>query len=260
MIFFFTATGNSLYIAKQLDSELVSIAQAIHKNTAYQAEKIGIVCPVYGHEMPQIVKDFLKKSRFETDYLYLILTYGNRHGGAAELAQQFVESIGLHFDYINIILTKDNFLPAFDMNEQTQLDKNEDKQIAAVKTDIEKKRIYISPVTETDRNIHKQYLQKIAKMPKDTFSNIYRITNECIGCGICTKVCPQKCFTMENQKSIWNSDGCIMCMACIHACPMTAIQMSIPEKNPHARYRNTNISICEIIKANSQLNGKQEYK
>ena len=124
MIFFFTATGNSLYIAKQLDSELVSIAQAIHKNTAYQAEKIGIVCPVYGHEMPQIVKDFLKKSRFETDYLYLILTYGNRHGGAAELAQQFVESIGLHFDYINIILTKDNFLPAFDMNEQKQLDKN----------------------------------------------------------------------------------------------------------------------------------------
>lgn len=70
MIFFFTATGNSLYIAKQLDSELVSIAQAIHENIVYQAEKIGIVCPVYGHEMPQIVKDFLKKSQFETDYLY----------------------------------------------------------------------------------------------------------------------------------------------------------------------------------------------
>ena len=204
--------------------------------------------------MPQIVKDFLKKSQFETDYLYLILTYGNRHGDAAELAQQFAENTGLHFDYINVILTTDNFLPAFDMNEQKQLDKNEDKQIAAVKEDIEKKRIYISPVTETEKNIHKQYLQRMAKMPKDTFSNIYRITNECIGCGICTKVCPEKCFTTENQKSTWNSDGCIMCMACIHACPMTAIQMNITEKNPNARYRNANISICEIIRANSQLN------
>ena len=74
--------------------------------------------------MPQIVKDFLKKSQFETDYLYLILTYGNRHGDAAELAQQFAENTGLHFDYINVILTTDNFLPAFDMNEQKQLDKN----------------------------------------------------------------------------------------------------------------------------------------
>ena len=93
----------------------------------------------------------------------------------------------------------------------------------------------------------------MAKMPKDTFSNIYHITDECIGCEICTKVCPKKCFTMENQKSIWHWDGCITCMACIHACPMMAIQMNISEKNPKARYRNENISICEIIDANNQL-------
>lgn len=59
---------------------------------------------------------------------------------------------------------------------------------------------------------------------------------------------------MKNNKSVWNSNGCISCMACIHACPMMAIQLNMPEKNKKARYRNKNISICEIIDANNQLN------
>ena len=116
---------------------------------------------------------------FETPYFYMILIYGNRHGGAAELAEN---------------------------------------------------------------------------MLKDAFSNIYRITDEFIGCEYCTKVCPKNCFTMDGQRSVWHSEGCITCMACIHACPMMAIQMNMPEKNEKARYRNENISICEIVGANNQLN------
>lgn len=46
----------------------------------YSADSIGIVAPVYGHELPQMVKDFLKKTTFHTGYFYMILTYGNRHG------------------------------------------------------------------------------------------------------------------------------------------------------------------------------------
>lgn len=81
MIFYFTGTGNSLYAAKQLVTELISIPQAIHKEgQMFAADRIGIVCPVYGHEMPGMVKDFLKNAEFHTDYLYLVLTYGNIRG------------------------------------------------------------------------------------------------------------------------------------------------------------------------------------
>ena len=119
MVFYFTGTGNSLYIAKQIETSPVSIPQIIHKeNQEYSAERIGIVAPVYGHEVPQMVKDFLKKAVFQTDYFYMILTYGNRHGGAAELAQKLCEECGIHVNYINVILMADNWLPSFDMNEQ----------------------------------------------------------------------------------------------------------------------------------------------
>ena len=144
MIFFFTATGNSLYVAKKLDTQIVSIAQAIHdKNKTYRADSIGIVCPVFGHEMPRLVKDFLRESRFETDYFYILLTYGNRHGGAAELAKEYVESLGIVPDYINVILMVDNFLPAFDMEDDVpeEVKQARRKEILAVQEEIGVKRL-----------------------------------------------------------------------------------------------------------------------
>lgn len=254
-VFYFTATGNSLYVAKQLENQPISIAQAIHdKDMSYKSDKIGIVCPVYGHEVPALVREFIDKAEFETPYFYMILTYGNRHGGAAGLTANMLRSAGIRPSYINVLLMTDNFLPAFDMDKQKKIDKKVDEHIEIIKNDINNCREFIAPVTDTDREAHKEYLNKMAKMPENAFSHLYRITDECIGCEICTKVCPKKCFSMDNHRSVWNPKGCITCMACIHACPMMAIQMNMPEKNPKARYRNENISICEIVDANNQLN------
>lgn len=258
MIFYFTATGNSLYAAKQLDETRISIAQAIHdKKMHYQAEQIGIVCPVFGHEVPELVREFLEAAVFETPYFYMILTYGNRHGGAAELAEQMLQKYGICASYINVLLMADNFLPAFDMNEQRAIDKKVEEQLETIREDIKNRRQYIAPVTDADRAAHREYLARRARMPEDAFSKLYRITDDCIGCKICTRVCPKNCFTVENQRSVWHPGGCITCMACIHACPMMAIQMNMPEKNPGARYRNENISICEIVDANDQMHEAQ---
>lgn len=201
--------------------------------------------------MPELVKDFLRASRFETDYFYILLTYGNRHGGAAELAKAFAEGLGIHPGYINVILMVDNFLPGFDMEEQRRLDKKVDEQLDRIKADIAQKKHWIAPVTQQDRAIHQAFLSRLAHAP-DMFRDLYAITDACIGCGICTKVCPKKCFHLEGQRSVWDGIGCIACMACIHACPMRAIQLRMPEKNPNARYRNENVSLCEIVDANNQ--------
>lgn len=253
MVFYFTATGNSLYIAKQLDETQISIAQAVHDvDKAYTAEKIGVVCPVFSHEVPPLVRDFLGQSEFRTDYFYVILTYGNRHGGAVELTEKLLENLGIHPSYINAVRMVDNFLPGFDMNEQRALDKDVDGQLRRIAQDITAGKKYISPVTDADRKVHLEYLDRIAEREEDAFLGVYRITEECIGCGICARVCPKKCLHLDGTRSVWNPQGCMLCMACIHACPMMAIQMNIPEKNPKARYRNENISICEIVAANNQ--------
>ena len=253
MVFYFTATGNSLYVAKQLDDRLVSIPKVIDgTDLSFRDARIGVVCPVFGHEAPPMVKEFLHKAAFETDYFYMILTYGNRHGGAAELAQQLLESCGIHPAYINIVLMADNFLPAFDMNEQKKLDKRVDEQIAAIRANIEARRHWISPVTGADRAAHQEFLARSITPPADRWKDIYQVTDACIGCGVCTKVCPAGCWTLQNGKPVYEGANCQGCMACIHACPQKAIQLRMPEKNPEARYRNEHITLAEIIRANCQ--------
>ncbi len=68
IILYFTATGNSLSVARELataDTRLISIPNAI-KNGAFRfkADEIGIVSPVYGHMPPHIVSGFIKKAIF----------------------------------------------------------------------------------------------------------------------------------------------------------------------------------------------------
>ena len=69
MVFYFTGTGNSLYVAKELEEKRISIPQAIHgEKMVFEADKVGVVCPLYGHEMPGMVKEFLRKAVFQTTY------------------------------------------------------------------------------------------------------------------------------------------------------------------------------------------------
>ena len=138
MIFCFTGTGNSLYAASLLESELVSIPQIMRQDELeFTAERIGIVAPVYGHEVPQMVRAFMQRAAFHTDYFYMVLTYGNRHGGAAELAQQLCAECGIDPAYINVVLMADNWLPAFDMTEQKQLDKHVEEQLSVIRADLD---------------------------------------------------------------------------------------------------------------------------
>ena len=256
MTFYFTGTGNSLYAAKILDSEYVSIPQIMNSDSLeFKANKIGIVCPIYGHEMPLMVKEFLHKAIFHTEYLYVVLTYGNRHANAVELAEKALGDAGKRADYITTLLMVDNFLPAFDMEEQAKLDKGVEQQLSGIKADIDAQKREYQKVTCEDRMAHKGYLARVQQQPETVWAD-FDFTEDCIGCGICTKVCPAGCIHMENQRAVRTGENCQACYACVHACPKAAIKMKsimgFQEKNSKARYRNEHIVLSEIVAANNQ--------
>lgn len=61
-------------MSKQLEKKPISIPQVIRNgNLDFTAESIGIVAPVYGHEVPPMVKEFMEKAAFHTDYFYMLL-------------------------------------------------------------------------------------------------------------------------------------------------------------------------------------------
>lgn len=255
MIFYFTGTGNSLYIARQLEDNPISIPQVIDNDSLeFSAEKIGIVCPIYGHEMPKMVKAFLKRANFDTPYLYIILTYGAFHGGAAELAKEYLDSIGKKADYIKSIVMVDNFLPNFDMNEQMKIDKKVDKNLAKIKKDISSGKRMVEKAG-MQRQIHNMYLKMVNNQPETVWA-VYKIDDRCIGCGICAKACPAACITIKGGKASHDLAGCQACYACVHACPEKAIgfDLPMPEKNPDSRYRHPEVTLEDIVAANNRTN------
>ena len=61
---------------------------------------------------------------------------------------------------------------------------------------------------------------------KDVTTLSYDYEN-CIGCGICTQVCPHEVFIInENKTKIINQDFCIECGACTLNCPTKALDVS----------------------------------
>ena len=181
MVFYFTGTGNSLYVAKQIEENPVSIPQVIHEeNLDFSADSIGIVAPVYGHEVPQMVRDFMKKAAFHTDYFYMILTYGNRHGGAAELAKKLCDECGIKASYINVIMMADNWLPSFDMEEQRKIDKKIDENLSVILEDLKVRKKMISLVTDADRAAHQQFLVGMSQMPADAWQHLLKVNQSTI--------------------------------------------------------------------------------
>lgn len=93
MILYFSATGNCKYVATRLakafDEESVSITECIGKNRyVFEDKTIGVVSPTYFWGLPSIVKEFLEKASFKTEYLYFVATYGTTPGAVGNMAKR----------------------------------------------------------------------------------------------------------------------------------------------------------------------------
>jgi ferredoxin len=247
---YFTATGNSLYVAKQIEGELLSIPQLMKEGQLVLSDDaVGIVCPVYGGEMPKMVRKFLKKASIRTEYLFFINTYGMSDSLAKSNAVAAAAEAQLKVSYVNSIKMVDNFLPGFEMQKQmdTAGEKKIDEQIAAVCQDIAQRKVNapsLGPVQKAGMALIHATMGKVVL--KDTAAQNYIVNENCIRCGICAKVCPANNITVLKQ--VVFGYRCENCYACLHNCPKNAIHLK--HERSAARFRNEHVTLQELIEAN----------
>lgn len=268
VVLYFTGTGNCLYVARQLagkEGEILCIPQLMRKKQfEIEADEIGLVYPIYGHMPPYMVREFIKKAQLKAEYKFAVLTYGMRKCNAVEIWDGISRKAGNVFDYIGTIVMVDNWLPNFDMNEQMKIDKHIPENLAKITSDLSNRRRWHEPVTQEEREQHEGFMSLSGLDPEVGFlmkaDRSFRVTDDCIHCGICTYVCPRGNYQLTGQGVKMQGD-CEFCFACIQNCPQRAIQFKKnedgtwpdgSEKNPNARYRNENVSLMELKLANNQ--------
>lgn len=250
-IFYFTGTGNSLYVAKEIGGELHSIPKMLKENILnFEDDAIGFVFPCYCFGLPRIVSDFLKKSKFTANYFFAVMTYGKMAASGLNHIEEIAKKSGIKFDYTNEILMIDNYLPLFDIIDElnTEKNKNTDENLKNIVIDITNKKNYL-----TRKGLFSVFVSKIIHTTyKFLYSNNdkqFIVNNNCEACRICEKVCPKNNIIFKNDRPQFQHN-CDSCLACIHHCTKTAIHLK-GEKSPK-RFINKNIKLEEIIDANNQ--------
>ena len=251
LVFYFTATGNSLFIAKQFSDAPLSIPQELKKgNLIYEADEIGFVFPDYAASAPMIVREFIEKAQFKADYIFSVITFGNASVNVAEWWNNFAIGHGLNNNYVNSILMVDNYLPVFDMNEQMKIDKKTDENIATIISDIIGRKDFIAP---SDMGwFTEDMLKNMQDMHfSQTCNQLIKLdTSRCIECSTCIDVCPRGNFSLTPEGLEYDGK-CEFHLACIQNCPQHALSLE-RERNKDARYRHPDVSINEIKRANKQ--------
>ena len=254
-ILYFTATGNSLYIAKRIGGELLSIPQLENKRIYNITDDIvGIVFPIYSWDVPRIVRNYLEKVNIKANYVFTIMTYGMLSMAASSQIEEILKKQNIVLNYSNEIMMVDNFLPIFDIKNQLKrkLDKNIERKLEKINIDIKNriqktlKKLWIKLFLT--KSMSKKYLAENGRQNFGYSSKEFIVDNNCNGCGICYKVCPIKNIIEENKPKYL--DNCEFCLACIHNCSKNSIHLRKEKSN--LRYINPNIKLSEIIDANNQ--------
>ena len=90
---------------------------------------------------------------------------------------------------------------------------------------------------------------EMKETPVDYPNNFRGITSDdqCIGCGICTKVCPMNNITLINNQAVIKNN-CITCLRCFHWCPKEAIYMSKEETVARRfKYHHPDVKLTDFV-------------
>ncbi len=255
-IYYFSGTGNSLAVSKdvarELDSrsnetEILSIAKlSSQKLIKVDADTIGIVFPVYCYDLPPIVEEFIKKLELSDTYIFGIATYNAEAGNALFNLNAILEKMGsrlasgFHISMPgNSVLVIDHTTTDEENRKRFIEEKRRIKIIAeAVKS---QKSVGIEGSYNPDEKYKiKAYLKNVYKVVEQ-----FWVTEKCNQCGICEEVCPRNNIERVNGKIIWHKN-CEHCLACLHWCPQGAVQNG-DNSQKCRRYHHPDISVDEII-------------
>jgi len=250
VIFYFSGTGNSLKVCKDLsvelkDSQIIPISLAIKEDIKYPIEKLGIVFPVYFAALPPLVAVFIRKlDASKINYIYAIATCHDFPGAALYIVKKILKKKGKRLNLGFSIIMPGNYLPMYPPLPKEKQEEQFNLEIQKVKT--------ISKLIDINQNNKissfgrfLSFMQKRNDKKLNEKDKNFWVDENCNSCEICKKVCPVENIEITEGKPQWQHK-CQQCLACIHWCPQKSIQYSNKTEEKE-RYHHPDIPLNEML-------------
>ncbi len=254
-IYYFTGTGNSLAVARDLaaeyeGAELLPVARLIHQESiVLDADIVGIVYPAWLHHVPPIIEEFINKAVIKSTYIFAVCCYYKSPYNSLFNLNSILEKKGSKLDAGfaiamggKYVILKDLVSPKESVYQRYTEEKTKVKAIAQIIKD----KCSVGIEGEYDKQ-DKEYSKQLI----DTHKNVYKVydkfwvTQDCDLCGLCVELCPRENLKLLGGRLTWG-ENCDNCLACLHWCPKYAVQNGkLTQKS--GRHHHPDITANDII-------------
>lgn len=244
VIFYFSGTGNTWWVAKELSQHLeakgipgniLSIeAVSLESTKEYIANNdlIGFGYPVHCSDLPQPMKDFIERLPLQqAKAAFIFCTQWLWSGDGAFVGADFLTKKGFSVGWGEHFLMPNNVcISAFHLPYTSDFELLKPVLKRARKR-IDNLAIRIS-AGEYFRRGFNRFAYFLGALQRNPFRKVFHQMRDFIGidsdrcrnCGMCIKICPAGNLVWhENRERITTLGICVFCMRCYCFCPHTAI-------------------------------------
>lgn len=243
MIYYFTGTGNSLDVVRQLltlRKKQDEVVTAIDFTTPFpkftdDITELGLVFPVYGWGPPLVVEDFIKRlphnEANHSPYIYVILTCGDDIGCTDIIVRNLLAAKGWKVNAIFSLQMRNTYicLPGFNTDAPLLEQQKTEKARTSLQHIVHCIQRHES---SSKKDVHPGAFPRLKSYILRPFFNRFLIHDKhfsvnpqkCTTCGKCIRICPLKNMQPNAAGMPEWLGHCTHCLRCFHACPQHAIE------------------------------------
>ena len=249
VIFCFSGTGNCLDMARNIarglgNTDIIMMRSAPVITDVRKAERVGFVFPCYGGGAPADVLAFARTIRVSpTAYTFGVSSSASYAGtGLYELDKiiplHYWRTVTHHCSCI-WLFPHQVMKPPMSLEKAQQRSEKLAQEIAydVATGKCSDKR---PPHNLLNAAENKGFAAMLSKKAAG-----FRVSDACVGCGQCVRLCPRNNIRLEHGKAVIGTN-CAQCLGCLQFCPKEAISLGrITEKREH--YHNPKVSAEDLM-------------